>query len=75
MKQTSVRYLSRKQDENKDKVKQNGAQSENLTLLHYTSRASELLLVGFGWTEESDSHLSATYRQNTVTLIAVRCND
>jgi len=67
--------LSSREDENKDKVKQNGAQNENLTLLHCSSQASELLLVGFGWMEESDSHLSAIYSLHTVTFIAVQCND
>ena len=67
--------LSSREDENKDKVKQNGAQNENLTLLHCSAQASELLLVGFGWMEESDSHLSAIYSLHTVTFIAVQCND
>lgn len=67
--------LSSREDENKDKVKQNGAQNENLTLLHSSSQASELLLVGFGWMEESDSHLSAIYSQHAVTFVVVQCND
>jgi hypothetical protein len=75
MKHIFVRYLSRREDQNEDKVKQNGAQNENLTLLQYSSQASELLLVGSGRMEESDSHLSASYTQHTVTFTAVQSKD
>ncbi|KAJ4450192.1 hypothetical protein ANN_01599 [Periplaneta americana] len=54
------------QEENEDKVKQNGGQNENLTLLTRGREATVLLLlVGFGPAEERDSHLSAIYTPHT----------
>lgn len=71
MKQITAQYLSEREDENEDKVKQNGPQNENLTLLHCTIEATVLPLVGSGRMEERDSHLSAIYTRLTVTFTAV----
>lgn len=71
MKQITARYLSKREEENEDKVKQNGPQNENLTLLHCTVEATVLLLVGSGRMEESDSHLSAIYTRNAGMFAAV----
>jgi hypothetical protein len=75
MKQITAQYLSEREEENEDKVKQNGPQNENLTLLHCTVEATVLPLVGSGRMEERDSHLSAIYIRHTVTFTAVPSNE
>jgi hypothetical protein len=63
--------ISTLSDREEEKVKQNGAQDENLKLLHYSVGATVLPLVGCGRMEDRDSHLSAIYTLCTVTFTAV----
>jgi hypothetical protein len=63
--------LSKREEQNEDKVKQNGPQNENLTLLHCTVEATVQPLVGPGRMEESDGHLSAIYTLNAVMFTVV----
>jgi hypothetical protein len=53
------------------KEKQNGAQDENLTLLHCSVETAVLLLVGSGRMEDRDSHLSDICTLCTVNFMAV----
>jgi hypothetical protein len=72
MKQIFAQYMSEKTEGKKDKVKQNGVQDENLTLLHYRGQATVLiLLVGSGRMEDRAGHLSAIYILRTGIFRAV----